>query len=74
MQSERRLRKDLFGEVVFRPGENGPVIVRNAGKARCRLRQLHCAGQHWGILALPETSTHQIRDPLSGLLPSTQPG
>lgn len=38
MQSERRLKKDLFGEVVFQPGENGPVIVRDAGKARWWLR------------------------------------
>jgi predicted Ser/Thr protein kinase len=34
MQSERRLKKDLFGEVVLRPGGNPPVIVRDAGKAR----------------------------------------
>jgi RIO-like serine/threonine protein kinase len=38
MQSERRLKKDLFGEVVLRPGENGPAIVRDAGKARWWLR------------------------------------
>ena len=38
MQSERRLKKDLFGEVVLRPGESGFVIVRDAGKAHWWLR------------------------------------
>jgi len=40
MQSERRLKKDLFGEVVLRPGDNSPVIVRDAGKARWWTRPL----------------------------------
>ena len=40
MQNERRLKKDLFGEVALRPGESPPVIVRNAGKAHWWVRPL----------------------------------
>ncbi len=40
MQSERRLKKDLFGEVTIRSGGNSPVIVRDAGKARWWIRPL----------------------------------
>lgn len=40
MQSERRLKKDLFGEVRFRPGDNSPVIERDAGKSRWWIRPL----------------------------------
>jgi len=40
MQSERRLKKDLFGEVTYRAGDNPPVIVRDAGKARWWIRPL----------------------------------
>ncbi|MGB5689354.1 MAG: RIO1 family regulatory kinase/ATPase [Woeseiaceae bacterium] len=40
MQNERRLKKDLFGEVLFRPGAGLPVIVRDAGKARWWIRPL----------------------------------
>ena len=38
MQSERHLKKDLFGEVVLRSAENGPVIVRATANARWWLR------------------------------------
>ena len=40
MQSERRLKKDLFGEVTLRSGDNAPVIVRDASKARRWIRPL----------------------------------
>jgi RIO-like serine/threonine protein kinase len=40
MQSERRLKKDLFGEVAIRSGEGPPVIVRDAGKANWCVRPL----------------------------------
>lgn len=40
MQNERRLKKDLFGEVALRPGDSPPVIVRNAGKAHWWVRPL----------------------------------
>lgn len=40
MESERCLKKDLFGEVVLRSGDNGHVIVRDAGKSRWWLRPI----------------------------------
>ena len=40
MESERRLKKDLFGEVVLKSGDNGRVIVRDAGKSRWWLRPI----------------------------------
>lgn len=38
MQSERQLKKDLFGEVVLRSGGNSPEIVRATARARWWLR------------------------------------
>ncbi len=40
MENERRLKKDLFGEVVLKSSKDGPVIVRDAGKARWWLRPI----------------------------------
>lgn len=40
MESERRLKKDLFGEVVLRTNGIDTVIVRDAGKARWWLRPI----------------------------------
>ncbi len=40
MDDDRILKKDLFGEVVLRPGTDGPVIVRDASAASWWLRWL----------------------------------
>lgn len=40
MQTERRLKKDLFGEVFLRKDGDEAVIVRDAGEARWWLRPL----------------------------------
>lgn len=40
MENERRLKKDLFGEVALRSDDIEPVIVRDAGKARWWLRPI----------------------------------
>ena len=40
MESERRIKKDWFGEVVLKSGDNGRVIVRDAGKSRWWLRPI----------------------------------
>ncbi len=40
MENERRLKKDLFGEVVLRSNDVEPTILRDAGKARWWLRPI----------------------------------
>jgi len=40
MENQRRLKKDLFGEVVLRTHEIEPTILRDAGKARWWLRPI----------------------------------